>query len=232
MPEIKIENLTKTFASGEEQRQVLRGVTATFDTSEVTVILGRSGGGKTVLLRVMSGLLAQTSGTVTLPEGYKPGFVFQEPRLMPWLDVWDNVNFGLEKEQIDEAKTRSVLELVALTGQEHSYPTNLSGGMAHRVALARMLICRPKLIFMDEPFSALDYFTRAMLQGELLRIKGETGMGVVFVTHNLDEAVRIADKIFIMKDGRLDKSFALRLTPSEREGVKALELKNEILQWL
>ena len=104
--------------------------------------------------------------------------------------------------------------------------------MAHRVALARMLICRPRLIFMDEPFSALDYFSRAMLQGELLRIKSETCMGIVFVTHNLDEAVRIADKIFIMKDGRLDKSFALRLTPSEREGVKALELKNEILQWL
>lgn len=234
MAQIIVENLTKTFETNGEELLVLNDVNASFEENEISVILGKSGGGKTVMLRIMAELLEPTSGKVTFPEGLKPGFVFQEPRLMPWLNVWDNVNFGLEKSQIDKQKTQAIIDFVALTGHENTYPADLSGGMAHRVALARMLICRPRLIFMDEPFSALDYFTRAMLQRELLRIKAETGMGVIFVTHNLDEAVRIADNIYIMKDGTISNKFSVTLSKEERESysVKALEIKREILKSL
>ncbi len=234
MAQIIVENLTKSFEAEVKgaEKLVLKGVNASFEEKEISVILGRSGVGKTVLLRIMAGLLSPTSGKVIFSDGLKAGFVFQEPRLMPWLNVWDNVNFGLEISQIDRQKTQDIIDLVALTGYEASFPSDLSGGMAHRVALARMLISRPKLIFMDEPFSALDYFTRAMLQKELLRIKKEKEMGVIFVTHNLDEAVRIADNVYIMKDGVITKKFCVRLTPEERDSysMKALEIKNEILK--
>ncbi|MDO4219032.1 MAG: ABC transporter ATP-binding protein [Synergistaceae bacterium] len=232
MAQITVENLTKYFETDGEKQLVLQGVNASFEENEVSVILGRSGVGKTVMLRIMAGLLEPSSGKITFPGGLKPGFVFQEARLMPWLSVWDNVNFGLEKFQIDKGKTQAVIDLVALTGHEKTFPADLSGGMAHRVALARMLICRPRLIFMDEPFSALDYFTRAMLQKELLRIKKETGMGVIFVTHNLDEAVRIADSIYVMSNGVITEKFRVNLTENERESysLKALDIKNEILR--
>lgn len=197
---------TGTAAGG--RLNVLNGVCLSGDTDEITVILGKSGCGKTTLLRILCGLEEQDAGSFSFPGEALPGMVFQEPRLMPWLSVWDNIEFGVPKEKRDPKETQELIDVVGLTGFERAKPAQLSGGMQHRAALARTLACRHSMVLMDEPFAALDYFTRAMMQRELLRIHQETGMGIIFVTHNIDEAILLGDRICILSDGRISAGFS------------------------
>lgn len=164
--------------------------------TEFTVLIGKSGCGKTTLLRLIAGLEQPTGGEIEIPPELKIGTVFQEARLMPWLNCEKNVLLGLKNKSKKDAA--EILELVGLKGFEKAYPSQLSGGMKQRAALARTLIRNSNLLLMDEPFSALDDSTRASLQQELLRIRKETGAGIIFVTHNIEEATTLGDRIITL----------------------------------
>ena len=234
MHELRIRGFEKSFVVDGERREVLRGLDLDADTGEITVILGRSGCGKTTLLRILCGLETPDGGSIAMPAGARLGMVFQEPRLMPWLRTDKNVVLGLRRSERNPEKAAALLRSVGLEGFERAYPSQLSGGMRHRAALARALACEPELVLMDEPFAALDYFTRATMQRELLRIHRERGMGVVFVTHNIDEAVLLGDRICILSDGVLSGQFYPGPSDTERDalGDASIALKRSILAGL
>ncbi|MDE2198822.1 MAG: ABC transporter ATP-binding protein [Rhodospirillales bacterium] len=173
-------------------------------------VVGASGVGKSTLLRVIAGLSPALAGRVDVAAAAEPGtravaMVFQEPRLLPWRRVLANVEFGLEGLGLARgerrARAEAALSLVGLAGHGGKFPRQLSGGQRQRVGLARALAVRPALLLMDEPFSALDAITRATLQDELLRIWHETGTSILLVTHDLEEAVTLADRVILL-DGR------------------------------
>jgi len=178
---------------------------------EFVCLIGPSGCGKTTLLRLMHGLLEPDSGQVLIDgdraatPGPHAGFVFQSFRLLPWRTVLDNVEFPLEIQQVPGAerrtRARDYLRLVGLEDFEHSYPHELSGGMQQRVGLARALAMEPQILLMDEPFAALDAITRRLMHAELLRIWAATGTTIVFVTHDVGEAIVLADRIGVMTRG-------------------------------
>ena len=153
------------------------------------------------------------------------GFVFQESRLLPWFNVEENISIHGRVKDID-----IYLDMIGLKEYRYSYPEELSGGMAQRVAIARALSYEPDTLFMDEPFSALDYFTRRQLHKELLKIHKATGIGVIFVTHNLDEALTLAHRILLIKDGKIldfkiDKGF-----PREIDDIELVRVKSKIIK--
>lgn len=187
-----------------------------FDASghEFVGIVGPSGCGKTTLLKIIAGLVAPTTGTLTVTtddrrDGPSSALVFQEHGLFPWMTVLDNVGFGLEMQGTarDEARARSnaFIERVGLGAFAHRYPHQLSVGMRQRVGIIRAFVTDPPLLLMDEPFGALDSQTRRVLQGELLRLWRQQRGLVVFVTHDIDEAVRLSDRILVMtgRPGRI-----------------------------
>ena len=153
----------------DHKHEVLRNVQAVFPQNSISVILGKSGCGKTTLLRILANLESYDQGEISMDRDEKISFVFQEPRLMPWLSVFQNITFGLRKEKIDLEKIEELMNLIGLKKFEKAYPHQLSGGMQQRVALARALAYDPSIILMDEPFAALDYFTREAMQKELIR---------------------------------------------------------------
>ncbi len=225
MAEYKIQNLHKTFIINGKPHKVIRGLDLVIDLKEITVILGRSGCGKTTLLKLLCGLESPDSGLLSLPDKDKFSMVFQKPRLMPWLNTKRNISFGLAKDRINSERTDALIRTVGLKGYEEAYPSQLSGGMQHRVALARALAYKPEMILMDEPFAALDYFTRSALQKELRRIHHETKMGGIFVTHNIDEAILLGDHICIMADGVISHEFY----QDSKDGCRDLLCKDAIL---
>lgn len=166
----------------------------------ITVVLGPSGCGKTTLLRIIAGMTRPDAGTVRVRGTGRIGMVFQEPRLMPWLTAAQNVSFGQRKGRCD---TTRLLALTGLAGFEDALPHQLSGGMAHRVALARALANGPSLVLMDEPFAALDAATREDMQDLLLDVQATTGMNVLFVTHSLEEALYLGDRVVVLNGGRV-----------------------------
>lgn len=173
--------------------------------SEKTVIIGKSGSGKTTLLRLLAKLEEPTSGSIIIPDDLRIGMVFQEPRLMPWLTAEKNVTLGMDNPNKKEADY--ILNLVGLQGFEKAYPSQLSGGMKQRVALARALIRNSNLILMDEPFGALDVYTRKNMQEELLAIQAKTNTGIIFVTHDMNEATVIGDRIITIKEAQYEKEY-------------------------
>ncbi|WP_424952503.1 ABC transporter ATP-binding protein [Deinococcus sp.] len=204
---IEIEDVYKRFPDGTV---ALDGVNLRVEPGEFVSLVGPSGCGKSTLLRILAGLDTATSGRVSL-NGHPPrapqarqemAFVFQEPTLMPWKSVLNNVALPLELRgvaaQERQARARQCLDLVGLSGREAAYPRELSGGMKMRVSIARALVTRPQVMLMDEPFGALDEMTRQRLNDELLGIQGRTGATVVFVTHNMFEAVYLSRKIVVM----------------------------------
>lgn len=207
-PRVQVENVGRQYDSPQGVVQALEGVSFDVDTGEFVCLVGASGSGKTTLFRIIAGLEESTTGTVYLGgdpvEGPGPnlGLVFQEYHLFPWRTVSGNVGFGLEKQGVDREKrkqrVRELLELVGLDGFADSYPRDLSGGMKQRVALARALAVDPDLLLMDEPFGAVDAQTKRMLQDELLEIWSETGKTILFVTHDVEEAVKLADRVIVM----------------------------------
>ena len=208
---VRIENLTKHYDGEQGTVRALEDVTFDVETGEFVCIVGPSGSGKTTLFRIIAGLDTPSEGTVYLNgepvEGPTPdmGVVFQEYHLFPWRTVRGNVGFGLEKgEATDEERHRRVDEMLDLVGLQEfgdSYPKSLSGGMKQRVGLARALAVDPDLLLMDEPFGALDAQTKETLQRELLDIWQETGKTILFVTHDVEEAVKLADRIVVLTSG-------------------------------
>jgi NitT/TauT family transport system ATP-binding protein len=196
---------------------VLDDVNLTLASGEIVALLGRSGSGKSTLLRIVSGLLQPTAGQVKWRgedlHGPADGvaMVFQSFALFPWLTVQENVELGLEAQGIPraerEARAETAIDLIGLGGYESAYPKELSGGMRQRVGLARALVVHPDLLLMDEPFSALDAQTREIMQTELLRIWEAGAKTVLFVTHQIDEAVYLSDRVFVFarRPGRINE---------------------------
>ena len=225
---VEIRNLTIAYSSGPP---VLADFSATLGERSFTCVVGSSGVGKSTLLRVVAGLVAPRGGEIVVPghenDGTRPfALVFQEPRLLPWRRVIDNVMFGLEGLGLGRSerlrRAQQVLALVGLADHAGRWPHQLSGGQRQRVNLARALAVRPRLLLLDEPFSALDAITRHGLQGELLRLWRETGTSFLFVTHDLDEAVFLADRVIVLggRPARVTRDFPVTLPyPRQREAA-------------
>ena len=206
---IEIRGLTKTFTVDGQPVEVLKDLNLTIAAQEITVILGRSGCGKTTLLRLIAGLDQDYSGTISTPAGNRTAFVFQEPRLMPWLTVRKNISFGLNRKEISSDAIDALIHLTGLDGFADAYPRQLSGGMSQRTALARALAVHPQFILMDEPFAALDHFTREKMQQALKDIHQSSRCGVLFVTHSIDEALSIGHRIVVLENKKVKKVYPL-----------------------
>ena len=167
---IKLVNVSKFYTVDKESIKVIDKIDLSIPENKITVILGRSGCGKTTLLRLVAGLENFEQGEIIGVESKRKAYVFQEDRLMPWLDVKSNITFGIHKNEIDNSRINEIIETVGLEKFYNAYPSQLSGGMKQRVSIARAFAYNPDFIMMDEPFSALDYFTREQMQNELLRI--------------------------------------------------------------
>jgi len=226
MGEVSLIDISKNFTlrvDGDVQNvQALDRLSFTVRDGEVVALIGPSGCGKTTALRIAMGLEAASSGRVTVDGtqidgcGYDRGIVFQHAELLPWLTALKNVEFGLEMKGVRGATLRDTavkyLTLVGLSDSLNRRPYQLSGGMQQRVAIARALAIDPKVLLMDEPFGALDAQTRESLQTELLEIHARTKKTILFVTHDLDEAVLIADRIVVMSRGRVQEIVDVPLT--------------------
>ena len=230
MNELAICDLHKNYQIQRQTVPVLKGLNLALPGDGITVILGKSGCGKTTLLRLLAGLEAPDSGQIILPEGKGVGVVFQEPRLMPWRDVRDNILFGLPKKQRSSYPIDRLLEFAGLTGFAEAYPHQLSGGMQSRAALARVIACDPAVILMDEPFAALDNFNREAMQRELIRIEQTQHKSIIFVTHNLDEALVLGQRIVLMADGVIERELDLSPWRYPRDLLQAelIAFKREI----
>ena len=206
---LEVKNLVKSFASGKDRVTALDGISFQCHRREIMGVIGASGCGKSTLIRILAGLESPTSGQVLLEgapvsgPGPDRGMVFQSYTLFPWLTVKRNVMFGLQmtghSPSTAESEARQWIDLVGLSKFENSYPHELSGGMKQRVAIARALANRPKILLMDEPFGALDAQTRCAMQGYLLDIWRHIDVTILFITHDLDEAVYLADRILVLK---------------------------------
>jgi NitT/TauT family transport system ATP-binding protein len=195
---------------GKSSVPVIDGLSARIDTGQFVSVIGPSGCGKSTLLRLISGLIQPSAGTVTVAGGSSAaarrnrlfGFVFQDAVLLPWRTLNENVELLGEVTGIaDPERTKDVIKLVGLEGREHLYPSQLSGGMKQRVAIARALAIDAPILLMDEPFGAIDEFQRETLNLELLRIWDELKCTVVFVTHSIEEAVFLSDRVLVMSTG-------------------------------
>ena len=196
-----------------------------------TMIISPPGCGKTTLLRLTGGLETADSGEIRWASAHKTAFVFQEPRLMPWLTVWENVVFGLSKKETDPGKIEAVIRMVGLSGFEKAYPAQLSGGMQQRAAIARALAYEPTFIMMDEPFAALDYFTREQMQKELLRVQQERSASILFVTHSIDEALILGSQIAVIEKGMVKALYEVKAPQEERNLLEdeMITLKRDII---
>ena len=226
-----IEKVSKTYVdTAGENTEALRDINLCNEENEFVVVVGPSGCGKSTLLNIVAGLLPATSGRVVfdgIPDNSRPhtAVVFQEFALFPWRTVERNVVYGPEERGLSRQKrqelTRHYIELVGLTGFEKKYPHQLSGGMKQRVSLARALANDPWLLLMDEPFSALDAQTRTIMQGELSHIHEKTQKSVLYITHNIQEAVFLGDRVVVLsrRPGRLQEIITIDLPRPRHEHI-------------
>lgn len=224
-----IDNVSKSFVSRTgHPLPVLQDINLTVNEEEFVALVGPSGCGKSTLLNITAGLLAPTSGSASfthLPQGHVPrtGIVFQETGLFPWRSVYDNISFGLEAmgvpKQEQKDRISHYINLVGLTGFEKALPHHLSGGMRQRVGIARALVINPDLLLMDEPFSALDAQTRTIMQEELVTLWDKTRLSTLYVTHNIQEAVMLADRVVLLsrRPGKISRILNIGIPRSERE---------------
>ena len=237
---LRLENIGKTYSTGT---QALAHLTLDVGAAEIVAVVGGSGCGKSTLLRLIAGLDRPSAGriqldgeTIVAPHP-AVGIVFQEPRLLPWLTVAQNIGFGIAHLPRAErtARIAAALERIGLASHGTRWPRELSGGQAQRVALARALVARPRVLLLDEPFSALDAFTRADLQEHLLARWEDTRPTLVLVTHDIDEALLLADRIVVMQPhpGRIGAVFTAGLARPRMPGAPEFEaLKRQILNVL
>jgi sulfonate transport system ATP-binding protein len=234
---LKLDRVGKTYPNGV---RALDGVSTEVAPGEILVVIGGSGCGKSTMLRAISGLDTPTQGRVVLDGTVitapheKIGIVFQEPRLLPWLRVADNVGFGLEHYPREERRNRvgQALDRVGLTEKARVWPRELSGGQAQRVAIARSLVPRPQVLLLDEPFSALDAFTRVDLQDHLLDLWADTKPTLIVVTHDVEEAIVLADRIMVMRPrpGRIYEEIPCDLPrPRDRQSAAFDFVKRRVL---
>ena len=202
------------------ERKVLDDVSLSVGKGEVVALIGRSGSGKSTVLRVLSGLSADHTGERVVTGA--PALAFQEPRLFPWRDVRTNVGYGLSRSRLSKsevaARAERALADVELADRADAWPLTLSGGQAQRVSLARALVAEPELLLLDEPFGALDALTRLSMRTLLLNLWREHGFGVLLVTHDVDEAVALADLVLVLEQGRVMHTLVIddaRRSPSE-----------------
>jgi NitT/TauT family transport system ATP-binding protein len=243
MGRVVISNLSKSFAKENESITALRDINLEIRDDEFVCFVGPSGCGKTTLLRIIAGLETATTGSVTLdgqeitgPDP-KRGMVFQEYSLFPWRTVLDNIAFGLEMKGVPKSERNRIageyLDLVGLTQFAGHYPYELSGGMRQRVAIARALANDPDVLLMDEPFGALDAQTRNRMQKELLSIWEKTKKTIVFVTHSVDEAVYLADRIVVLsgRPGTIREVLDLPWPkPRDRTSTEFADIRRYVLQ--
>jgi sulfonate transport system ATP-binding protein len=203
--ELSIKNVSKSFNTATKNVKALDKVSLNIRRGEFISLVGPSGCGKTTLLRLISGLETDYEGEILLENvpikkpGFNRGMVFQEARLLPWLTVGENVGFGLQgKKSYKRERVHYYLEKVGLEDFEKAYPSQLSGGMQQKVAIARVLICQPKVLLLDEPFGALDAFTRVYLQEEIERIWFVEKTTMILVTHDIEEAIFLGDRVVVM----------------------------------
>jgi ABC-type nitrate/sulfonate/bicarbonate transport system ATPase subunit len=244
---LRIRDVTKTFPAPDnpaERRPALDPTTLTLAAGELSSLVGPSGCGKSTLLRLIAGLDSPDTGelmvgaeAITGPNAER-GLVFQDPNLFPWLTVRRNIEAGLVARHVLQEKRHEVDEFMRLVGLESfadAYPHHLSGGMAQRVALARALINHPKVLLLDEPLGALDAFTRMRMQDEVLRLWQARRTTMLLVTHDIDEAIYMSDRIVIMtqRPGRIERMIPVNLTrPRDRSSADFLQLRGEILELL
>ncbi|AKB84381.1 ABC transporter ATP-binding protein [Methanococcoides methylutens] len=246
MGEVKVSGVSLEFEKENgESTLALDNVSLEIKDKEFVCFIGPSGCGKTTLLRTIAGLEFPDSGEITLdgekitvPDS-KRGMVFQEYSLFPWRTVIQNITFGLQMKGLSKSesleKGEKYLKLVGLEQFRNSYPYELSGGMRQRVAIARALANEPKVLLMDEPFGALDAQTRNTLQNELLDVWAKDQITIIFVTHSVDEAVFLADKIVVMtaRPGKIKKVMNVELPrPRDRTSSEANELRHKLLRML
>lgn len=224
-----IDNVSKSFVSRTGHNlPVLQDINLTVNEEEFVALVGPSGCGKSTLLNITAGLLAPTSGSASfthLPQGHVPrtGIVFQETGLFPWRSVYDNIAFGLEAMGVPRQEQKDCIShyinLVGLTGFEKALPHHLSGGMRQRVGIARALVINPDLLLMDEPFSALDAQTRTIMQEELVTLWDKTRLSTLYVTHNIQEAVMLADRVVLLsrRPGKINRILTIGIPRAERE---------------
>jgi len=235
-----LDRVGKTYPNGV---RALEGVSLNVAPGEILVVIGGSGCGKSTMLRAIGGLDTPSQGTVSLDGATitapreEIGIIFQEPRLLPWLTVADNVGFGLDDRPRAERQERvaRALARVGLADKATVWPRELSGGQAQRVAIARALVPRPSVLLLDEPFSALDAFTRADLQVHLLDLWAELKPTLVMVTHDVEEAVVLADRIMVMRPrpGRVYEEIACDLPrPRDRQSAAFDFVKRRVLSAL
>lgn len=239
---IKINNLHKYYNS----YKALDSINLDIAAGEFIVLLGASGCGKTTLLNIIGGFEVFESGKISIDNinfaaQTKPKNcikIFQDYALIPWLNALENVAFGLESSGIARIEARKTakqyLKLVHLEGFESSFPALLSGGQKQRVALARALAVKPKILLLDEPFSALDNFTKIALQNELLNISKSLNTTSIFVTHDIEEAIFLGDRVIIMSPnpGKIVADIAINIDKSDRNSLEFLNLKREIALYL
>ncbi len=243
MGDLVIKNLTRGFVRDDGSvLYAIEGVDLTIHQEEFICVLGPSGCGKTTLLRMLAGLDHASAGEILLNgeqiQGPNPkvGIVFQEYSLFPWRNVIDNVAFGLEMQGFGREeryhRAQPYLELVGLSQFARSYPSELSGGMRQRVAVARAMAIEPEILLMDEPFGALDAQTRNLLQKELLEIWQKTKKTIIFVTHSVDEAVYLADRLVVLtpRPGRVCEIIPIELDrPRNRTNTEFAQVRRKVL---
>ena len=238
--EYKIEarDISKAFTVNNDYIEVLRNVSIGVKPSEFLVILGPCQCGKTTLINCLSGIMEPDRGGIFLngekitEPGPARGVVFQQYALFPWKTVLDNVAFGLTVRGVDKKKrydtARHYIDLVGLQGFEKSFPHQLSGGMRQRVSIARAYVSDPEVLFMDEPFSALDAQTRYAMEKDILRITEQEKKTIIFITNNVEEAIFLGDRIILMTSlpGRIKREFPVEMTkPREYTDERFLELR-------
>jgi sulfonate transport system ATP-binding protein len=221
---IKLTGVSKVFGA----RHVLRDINLTVRKGEFVALLGASGSGKTTLLRILSSLDLATNGELEVAQNRS--VVFQEPRLLPFRKVRGNVTLGLSRKQRQAADPLAGLTEVGLAGHAKVWPKSLAGGEAQRVALARALIRAPDLLLLDEPFAALDALTRIRMQDLVLRLWGLHSPGVVFVTHDVDEAIALADRVLVLKDAQVSVDLQLSTErPRDRASKEFAATRHRLL---
>ena len=239
---LEIKGVNRTYKDEDTLVNVLSDVNLTVKKGELVSIIGLSGCGKTTLLRLIAGLDKPQSGElllngerITKPSPSR-GYVFQKEGLFQWLTVEQNIAFGLKARRVyreNKSKVKEFISLIGLDGFEKSYPHQISGGMAQRVAIARALINDPDLLLLDEPMGALDSFTRADIQDKLLEIKKKENVTMILVTHDIDEAIYLSDRIIIMtpRPGRISEVLNVSFPhPRHRGGVEFLTTRRNILE--
>lgn len=244
MNNLIFENVSKSFLRTDSDglTHALIDINMTIDDGEFVCIVGPSGCGKSTLLRLIAGLIVPTTGSITLGdkkvEGTDSdrGMVFQKPTLFPWLTVGENVGFSANlKKQNNEKEVDRLLEKVGLMEFKNSYPHQLSGGMAQRVSLIRTMINKPNVFLLDEPLGALDAFTRMNMQDELIKLWQENKHIMIMVTHDVDEAIYLSNKVVIMepRPGRIKKILEIEMDyPRNRTSKQFTDYRNEILETL